>query len=360
MNMNAIALPRPKPLSYSLGMSIVFHSLLVLMLGHNFLFQSVPPLLNESQTEFRIIPQKPPPPVIKESVEELKETIPTPAIKQIIQETQFEEPVPVTPAFAQPITLPVAMKSSLVSAMATMPIAIAQQSITPSVAHASSRTHVIESPVVSLMGSTMPRAKPKTAVSPRRSGRKTLVQGRTLTTFAHKLNVSALQPQVSSANVAHQAVVIRSRASVKVFTFGSPVSRFATPNESKGKARSAFLQSSASAFSSSEVRPRAQTQLTDRKVLTGFLQGIQKVIASAKRYPEEERQALHSGRMKVAFTLVRNGEIEKLRLKEKSKYPLLNQAALDAVSQVAPFPSFPAGIMEDSIDVVIPFRFDLR
>jgi TonB family protein len=360
MNMNAIALTRSKPLSCSLGVSIAFHVLLVLILARNFLFQSVPPLLNESQTQFRIIPKKLSPPIIKETVEELKETIPTPAIKQIVQETPFKEPVPVTQTLAQPITLPVKIKDSLTPTIATIPIAIVQQSVTPIVAHASSRAHVFESPAVSMMDSTMHRARPTNVVSPRQSGRKALVQGGASIALSNKLNASPLQPRVLSANVARQAVVIPSLASVKVFTLDSTPSRVATLNESKGKARSVILQSSASSFISPELRPFAQTQLTDRNALTGFLQGIQKVIASAKRYPEEERQALHTGRMKVAFTLIRNGEIKNLRLKEKSEYSLLNQAALDAVSQVAPFSSFPAGIMEDSIDVVIPFRFDLR
>ena len=113
-------------------------------------------------------------------------------------------------------------------------------------------------------------------------------------------------------------------------------------------------------FAHFSIEPRPLTQLTDRETLKTFLQGVQKSIGSARHYPEEERQALHTGRIKVAFRLLRNGNIELLRLKQKSKHVGLNQAALDAVSQGVPFQQIPAGVMEDFIDLVIPFRFDLK
>ena len=322
MNINTMVLPRPKPLSYSLSMSLLFHALFVLMLGRNFLLESVPPLLNESKTEFRIIPKRTPPP----------------AIKQEIKETHIEKPTPITPVEAQPVAPPVAIKATLMptATVASLPMAMAPQSIEPvnMLPHSSSRAQVIESLASSAFSTFSAEVKPRLAqtsrVAPRGYGRKALFQSGASASFAHKLNIATPLPRVSSTGSIRRAAGIRSSTSVKAFQLGF-----------------------------SEPRVATLTQMTNKEVLRGFLIGIQKVIASAKLYPEEERKALHAGKMKVAFTLLRNGTIEKLRLKEKSKYGRLNQAALDAVSMVVPFSGFPAGIIEDTIDIVIPFRFDL-
>ena len=342
MNMNALV--QPKPLSYSLSMSLLFHALIILMLGRNFLFETIPPPLNESQSQFRIIAKKPPPP---------------PATKQKIQEVKIEEPISINPVEVQPV----AMKPVLTptASVAFLPMEVARIEPVKMSLPSTSRTQIIEFPVSSLALSAV--AKPMSIQadrgSPREYGRKALIQNGASASFVHKLNIATPQAQSSTMRIAHRMSGIRSLASVKVFTLDSPGPIGATPNPVMGSARSDFLQSKVTAFSTLETTPRSHTGLTDKAVLSGFLQGVQKAIASAKYYPEGERQAKHTGKMKVAFTLLRNGQIEKLRLKVKSKYDLLNQAALDAVSQVVPFSGFPSGIIEDAIDVVIPFRFDL-
>jgi TonB family protein len=368
MNMNTIVLTRPKPLSYSLGMSMGFHVLLVLILGRNLLFQSSPPLPNESQTEFRIIPKKPPPPVVQKPIEKLRveKLIPTPAIKQKFHETQIEKMIPVKPVVVQIMSLPVPIKATLsaTATIASLPMTIASQSVAPikSMAQTSSRTQVIESPVAVSMslGLATPRAKHSVAVPSRRAGRKSLVHSGAPVSFANKLYISALQPRDSTASTARQAAGIQSLDSVNAYTFKFLESSTTSPNQTGGEMRSSLLQSGATAYLNADSLPRSYTQLTDAKILNGYLRVIQKAIASSKRYPEEERQALHTGHMKVAFTLLRGGQIERLRLKEKSQHQRLNQAALDAVSEAVPFSKFPPEVIEDSINVVIPFRFDLN
>ena len=226
----------------------------------------------------------------------------------------------------------------------------------------SSRNQIVESSASSMVfnAEVRPRVVPAGKVVPQRYGRRAMVQGGVPASFAQKSIASAPQARISVAESTRKAIGIKSSASMEIFTTVTTKS-FPTPSyKAQGNTPRTFYQSGVRVFSSPSMSPRSQTELTDAGVLKGFLGGIQRTIASAKRYPEEERQALHTGKMKVAFTLLRNGNIENLRLKEESMHKHLNQAALDAVSQGVPFTKFPEGIIEDAIDVVIPFRFDLR
>jgi TonB family protein len=366
MNLNTMVLTRPKPLSYSLSISLLFHALFILMLGQTFLFQSKPLPPNVSQTEFRIIQKKPP--VAKKPIEELKikKSISTPATKQKVHETNIEQVIPVKPVTAQAIALPVSIKATIfpTATTASLPMTIVPQSVAPVInnSQTSSRTQVIESPAAVSRGLSLvaPRAKHSIAVPSNRAGRKAIVHSGAPASFINKLDISALQPQAVTGSTARQAAGIQSLDSMNAYVTNFPELRIATQSQTGGKVRSSLLQSGATTYLNPDPLPRSYTPLTDVNILNGYLKGIQKSIASAKRYPEEERQALHTGKMKVAFTLLRSGEIEKLRLKEKSKFKRLNQAALDAVSHSVPYSRFPVGIIEDSIDVVIPFRFDLR
>ncbi|MBT3509861.1 MAG: energy transducer TonB [Nitrospina sp.] len=335
MTQNPIVLTRPKPLSYSLSMSLIFHALFILILGQKFLFDTVPPTLKESQMEFRIIPKKTPPQVARDSVQETKIKIPIPApvIRQILQETPVTKINPVNPVQIQQTTAFVAVKGEFVETakIASFPMEIAShysESVKGSSQSYSTVQAMNTSASATVFGSeTKPR--PTNKIAQRGYGRKALVQNEAFHSFVEKVKIAVAQPQTSSAGMARQAVGIRSAVPMEVFAHFS-------------------------------IEPRPLTQLTDRETLKTFLQGVQKSIGSARHYPEEERQALHTGRIKVAFRLLRNGNIELLRLKQKSKHVGLNQAALDAVSQVVPFQQIPAGVMEDFIDLVIPFRFDLK
>ncbi len=62
----------------------------------------------------------------------------------------------------------------------------------------------------------------------------------------------------------------------------------------------------------------------------------------------------------VSFTVARDGSIKNAFVKEPSNFAMLNQAALDAIKQAAPFTEFPDGIVEEELNMVIPFSFTLR
>ena len=413
MNQNIMA--RSKPFNFSLSVSLLFHTMFILLLGQNFLLETAPLPKKVSQTEIRMLARKTPPHVVK----------------QMFHETQIEKSIPITPVEPQALAPAINTKAAFMETAIASPLPV---EITPHQTepmkiadHVTPRALLIDSPTVSSAFSAMAEPQPVQTVALKSHGygRKALVQSGASTAFTHEVKVMTPQLPSTSSGIARRVARVSSSASVQKFAPAVPEVRVASQRRSTNHGRSTFMQSEVTAFahevkvttskmpttssgvsrrvarvSSSasvqefapavpEIRlasqhrtvghgrstlmlnritpfpfqgslPRSPTQLTDAEVLKGYLQIIQRNIVAAKRYPERERQALHEGRMKVAFTLLKNGEIESLRLKQKSKHARLNQAALEAVSKVVPFSGFPAGILEDAIDVVIPFRFELN
>ena len=106
--------------------------------------------------------------------------------------------------------------------------------------------------------------------------------------------------------------------------------------------------------------PREVPNIIDRGALKGYIGQIQRLIENAKRYPEVSRKAGREGKVKVQFTIFRNGKVGNIKLVTRTPYPKLNQEAMDAVERAAPFSGFPDSLGKKSVSVILPFRFELR
>ena len=107
-------------------------------------------------------------------------------------------------------------------------------------------------------------------------------------------------------------------------------------------------------------KPRGVPNIVDSGALNGYLGQIQRIIEGAKEYPEASRRAGRQGKVKVQFTIFRNGDVRNIKLLTRTPYPNLNQEAIDAVERSAPFSGFPDSMMEKSVKVILPFRFELQ
>jgi len=107
-------------------------------------------------------------------------------------------------------------------------------------------------------------------------------------------------------------------------------------------------------------KPRGVPNIVDSGALNGYLGQIQRIIEGAKEYPEASRRAGREGKVKVQFTIFRNGDVRNIKLLTRTPYPNLNQEAIDAVERSAPFSGFPDSMMEKSVKVILPFRFELQ
>ncbi len=106
--------------------------------------------------------------------------------------------------------------------------------------------------------------------------------------------------------------------------------------------------------------PRGVPNIVDRGALKGYIGKIQRIIEGEKKYPEASRKAGREGKVKVQFTIFRDGKVGNIKLLTQTPYRNLNKEAMNAVKRAAPFTGFPDSMAENSVNVILPFRFELN
>ena len=243
--------------------------------------------------------------------------------------------------------------------------------------------------VASLTPKAMPVLQPRTAVQPTRKAQTVPIPN----SMPRQVQRTVMRSAISKSTVIHSS---RSTRSQRVTT---PVARsFAATNKtssSKGRARIAMVQgaphfilrklpkrvvksssSSSSKTTSSRATPlqsgvqlaslssfpspRGVPNINDRGALKSYIGQVQRSVEGSKRYPEASRRAGREGKLKIQFTILKNGEVDNVKLLTETPYPNLNREAMAAVKRAAPFNGFPKSIMEQSLKVILPFRFELN
>ena len=243
--------------------------------------------------------------------------------------------------------------------------------------------------VASLTPKAMPVLQPRTAVQPTRKAQTVPIPN----SMPRQVQRTVMRSAISKSTVIHSS---RSTRSQRVTT---PVARsFASTNKtssSKGRARIAMVQgaphynlrklpkrvvrsssSSSSKTTSSRATPlqsgvqlaslssfpspRGVPNINDRGALKSYIGQVQRSVEGSKRYPEASRRAGREGKLKIQFTILKNGEVDNVKLLTETPYPNLNREAMAAVKRAAPFTGFPNSIMEQSLKVILPFRFELN
>ena len=105
---------------------------------------------------------------------------------------------------------------------------------------------------------------------------------------------------------------------------------------------------------------RGVPNIVDTGALKNYVGQIRRSVLGAKRYPEASRRAGRQGTLKVQFTILKDGQVGNVRLLTETPYPNLNREAMAAVERAAPFAGIPDSIMQQSLKVVLPFRFELN
>jgi TonB family protein len=243
--------------------------------------------------------------------------------------------------------------------------------------------------VASLTPKAMPVLQPRTAVQPTRKAQTVPIPN----SMPRQVQRTVMRSAISKTTVIHSS---RSTRSQRVTT---PVARsYASTNKrssSKGRARIAMVQGashynlrklpkrviSSSSTSSSKTTssratplqsglqlaslssfpsPRGVPNINDRGALKSYIGQVQRSVEGSKRYPEASRRAGREGKLKIQFTILKNGEVDNVKLLTETPYPNLNREAMAAVKRAAPFNGFPNSIMEQSLKVILPFRFELN
>ncbi len=99
----------------------------------------------------------------------------------------------------------------------------------------------------------------------------------------------------------------------------------------------------------------------DLNGLRGLFTGqVRQRIANAKYYPRMARRRGMEGQPIIAFTLGKGGRLMAVDLAQTSGYQLLDQAALAAVHQAAPYPEIPPELKTDTFQFKLPISFVLK
>ena len=106
--------------------------------------------------------------------------------------------------------------------------------------------------------------------------------------------------------------------------------------------------------------PRAVPNIFDVGAEQRYLGQIQRIIESKKQYPKASQRAGREGKLQVQFTILKNGEVDNVRLLTETPYPNLNREAIAAVKRAAPFSGIPDSVMKNSLNIILPFRFELN
>lgn len=82
-------------------------------------------------------------------------------------------------------------------------------------------------------------------------------------------------------------------------------------------------------------------------------------IETKKRYPEEARHKGLEGRVVIGFIIISDGTVKDTKVVKGSYYPILNDAAIQAVRDASPFPIPPKRIFGEKVSVHITMVFEL-
>ncbi len=86
---------------------------------------------------------------------------------------------------------------------------------------------------------------------------------------------------------------------------------------------------------------------------------VRQAVAEHKHYPKLARRMQEEGRVVVEFTLESSGALVAVRIKQGSGSELLDEAALQAVRDAAPFAPFPEGSTRQRWEFTLPLSFML-
>jgi len=102
-------------------------------------------------------------------------------------------------------------------------------------------------------------------------------------------------------------------------------------------------------------------EVSDSTILQDFLKIISGKIEESKRYPGWAIDAGVEGKVVVRFTILRDGTLgEELRLVKSSGTEVLDNAAITAIKDAAPFPALPRALSRERLQIDLPMDFRLR
>ncbi len=83
-------------------------------------------------------------------------------------------------------------------------------------------------------------------------------------------------------------------------------------------------------------------------------------IGRFKAYPEAARKRRIKGEIVLSFVLDRNGGVSGVRIATSSGTPVLDQAAIEVLRRASPLPAPPKDVGGETIELLLPMRYQLH
>ena len=107
------------------------------------------------------------------------------------------------------------------------------------------------------------------------------------------------------------------------------------------------------------VPPRVEQTRGDFATAQSYLELVRLKIERYKEYPEKAKARQTQGRVTVHFVITPEGELKTARIAKSSRHAILDDAAVKAVKNAAPFPKPPARFFKGEIPMTITVVFEL-
>ncbi len=372
-----------KPFIVSALGSLSFHLVFAVTAGAYFLTREPPPEKNEVRVKI-IKKERPDRKEMREKkVKPVMEVVPVIQPKEIVQPVTPQQAVQVASVQKQVDVQPVMMESVQTSAAPPKNARVSSHVSSRALTASTSTPRPLRSTPVATVassGTTVQKRRSNVSVvtvpNPSPLAQPTTVPQNVVTSSRAGIRQSRSVPTIASAPA--PKVVTSSTASSGTGTSGASIhksgARIASVQGLSAMAPSPVVEKNTGpAVVAPKPGPKvamlppptpAEPEIgTDPEALSGYQSKIHRRVAFiAKRYYKRSsaRRANKEGKVLVAFTLLRNGEIKDPYIKTPNPHPLINKAALEALKMAAPFSKIPEEIIEDELNLVIPFSFTLR
>jgi len=91
-----------------------------------------------------------------------------------------------------------------------------------------------------------------------------------------------------------------------------------------------------------------------------YMQHIKDAIQNVWVYPQEAQMEGQQGRLLILFSIDKSGKVVKISLLRSSGYPLLDNAAIEAIKDASPFPPLPKRFNIDRLNIYSTFQYSLN
>jgi len=103
----------------------------------------------------------------------------------------------------------------------------------------------------------------------------------------------------------------------------------------------------------------AETGVADAALEADYIAQLSSWLARHKQYPRAARRRNLEGVAQLTFTLNSEGKVLKSDITGPSGYRILDREVFKMLERAEPLPAFPAGLNRQTMEIIIPIRFEL-